>query len=223
MMRRFGISRETIQTFLSPVAAAPAWGLCFIGVRRLRGRPASSLQSDDTDQMLPAATPNYAAHGKDTTPMSTRRWQHGAVCRNNINFAELDQPKSPARIRLNSTVVWVKHDDDPEKSEFVSLLYTRDGKAYRVKARTAVMAGGGWTTRHVIRDLPQAQQEAYIQFYRSPCMMANVALRNWRFLYNMGMTGFRWFEGVGNYAEVRKTALIGADSATITRIRRSLP
>ena len=47
-------------------------------------------------------------------------------------------------------------------------------------------------------------------------MMANVALRNWRFLYNMGMTGFRWFEGVGNYTEVRKTALIGANSATIS-------
>ena len=68
----------------------------------------------------------------------------------------------------------------------------------------------------MVRDLPQAQQDAYSQFYRSPCMMANVALRNWRFLYNMGMTGFRWFEGVGNYTEVRKTALIGADSATIS-------
>ena len=96
------------------------------------------------------------------------------------------------------------------------MVYTRAGKTYRVKARTAVMAGGGWTTRHVVRDLPQAQQDAYSQFYRSPCMMANVALRNWRFLYNMGMTGFRWFEGVGNYTEVRKTALIGADSATIS-------
>ncbi len=78
------------------------------------------------------------------------------------------------------------------------------------------MAGGGWTTKHVVRDLPQAQQEAYSQFYRSPCMMANVAVRNWRFLYDMGISGFRWFEGVGNYTEVRKTALIGADSATIS-------
>jgi len=34
-----------------------------------------------------------------------------------------------------------------------------------------------------------------------------VAVRNWRFLYNMGIAGFRWFEGVGNYTEVRKTVL----------------
>jgi spermidine dehydrogenase len=85
-----------------------------------------------------------------------------------------------------------------------------------VKARTVVMAGGCWTTKHIVRDLPAAQREAYNQFYRSPCLMANVALRNWRFLYKMGISGFRWFEGIGNYAEVRRTALIAADSSTIS-------
>jgi spermidine dehydrogenase len=77
-----------------------------------------------------------------------------------------------------------------------------------VKARSVVMAGGCWTTKHIVRDLPSAQREAYSQFYRSPCLMANVALRNWRFLYKMGISGFRWFEGFGNYTEVRRTALI---------------
>ena len=38
-------------------------------------------------------------------------------------------------------------------------------------------------------------------------MMANVALRNWRFLYKMGISGCRWFDGIGNYTEVRRTAL----------------
>jgi spermidine dehydrogenase len=46
--------------------------------------------------------------------------------------------------------------------------------------------------------------------------MANVALRNWRFLYKMGISGFRWFEGIGNYTEVRRTALVGADLPTIS-------
>jgi spermidine dehydrogenase len=31
----------------------------------------------------------------------------------------------------------------------------------------------------------------------------------------MGMTGCRWFEGVGNYLEVRKLALTGVESPTI--------
>ncbi|MCU1296889.1 MAG: dependent oxidoreductase [Acidobacteriaceae bacterium] len=69
-----------------------------------------------------------------------------------------------------------QHDGDPEKSEFVSLIYTLGNKVFRVKARTVVMAGGCWTTKHIVRDLPAAQREAYNQFYRSPCLMANVEL-----------------------------------------------
>jgi spermidine dehydrogenase len=66
-----------------------------------------------------------------------------------------------------------------------------------------------------VKDLPDAQRKAYAQFYRSPCMMANVAVKNWRFLYKMGMTGCRWFEGIGNYTEVRKLALTGDATPTI--------
>jgi len=220
IMRRFGISRETIRTFLSPVEGGGS-GLGPDALSAYADYAADMLhplQSDDTDQMFPGGNTGIARLMVKTLIPESIAGDGGmeAVCRNNINFAALDQSKSPARIRLNSTAVWVKHDGDPEKSESVSVVYTRGGKTYRVKARTAVMAGGGWSTKHVVRDLPQAQQDAYSQFYRSPCMMANVALRNWRFLYNMGMTGFRWFEGVGNYTEVRKTALIGAAAATIS-------
>jgi len=78
------------------------------------------------------------------------------------------------------------------------------------------MAGGSWTTKNVVRDLGTAQREAYGQFYRSPAMMANVAVRNWKFLAKLGITGCRWFEGVGSYMQVRKIALVGADSPTIS-------
>ena len=78
------------------------------------------------------------------------------------------------------------------------------------------MAGGSWTSKHIIKDLPEAQRVAYGQFYRSPCMMANVAVRNWRFLYKMGMSGCRWFGGtVGDYFEVRKLAVVGGAEPTI--------
>jgi len=219
MRRRFGISCETIRTFLSPVEGGGS-GLgpdVLSAYADYAADMLHPLQSDDTDQMFPGGNTGIARlMVKTLIPRSIAGDDSmEAVCRNHLNFAALDQPNSPARIRLNSTAVWVKHDGDPEKSESVSVLYLRAGRIYRVKARSAVMAGGGWTTKHVVRDLPQAQQGAYGQFYRSPCLMANVAVRNWRFLYNMGITGFRWFEGVGNYTEVRKTALMGADAATM--------
>jgi spermidine dehydrogenase len=220
MMRRFGISRETIRTYLSPVEGGGS-GLGPDALSAFADYAADllhPLQSDDTDQMFPGGNTGIARLMVKTLIPQSIAGDGGmeAVCRNDINFSALDQIGSPARIRLNSTAVWVKHEGEPGKSESVSILYTREGKSYRIKARTVVMAGGGWTTKHVVRDLPQEQQEAYSQFYRSPCMMANVAVRNWRFLYDMGISGFRWFEGVGNYTEVRKTALIGADSATIS-------
>jgi spermidine dehydrogenase len=220
MMRRFGISRDTIRTFLSPVEGGGS-GLGPDVLSAYADYAADllhPLQSDDTDQMFPGGNTGIARLMAKALIQKSIAGDDSmeSVCRNEINFDALDQPSSPARIRLNSTAVWVKHDGDPEKSESVSIVYARAGKTYRVKARTVVMAGGGWATRHIVRDLPQAQQQAYSQFYRSPCMMANVALRNWRFLYKMGITGFRWFEGVGNYTEVRKTALVGADSPAIS-------
>jgi spermidine dehydrogenase len=39
--------------------------------------------------------------------------------------------------------------------------------------------------------------------------MANVALTNWRFLYKLGITGGRWFNGLGYTANIRQQMTIG--------------
>jgi spermidine dehydrogenase len=95
-----------------------------------------------------------------------------------LNFAALDAAESPARVRLSSTLISVKHDGDPAKSESVAVVYARDEKLFRVRARSAIMAGGIWTTKHIVRDLPSQHRVAYAQFYRSPSLMLNVAVRN---------------------------------------------
>jgi spermidine dehydrogenase len=138
-----------------------------------------------------------------------------AVCRNAIDFQALDRPGQQSRIRLASTTVWVRHESTPSASNFVTVAYTRGGKVYRVKARSVVMAGGCWTSKLVVRDLPSAHRQAYDQFYRSPCMMANVALRNWRFLYKLGISGCQWFEGLGSFTAIRKLPTFSTDKKTI--------
>ena len=85
-----------------------------------------------------------------------------------------------------------------------------------MKARSAVMAGGSWTSKHVIKDLPAAHSNAYAQFYRSPCLMANVAVRNWRFLQKLGITGCRWFDGFGSEFTVYRKAIIGDADQTLS-------
>jgi spermidine dehydrogenase len=218
LMERYGISRETVRTFLSPDEGG-GYGL---GPDALSGYTGYAFDElgpipEDGTQMFPDGNSGIARLIVKTLIQESIAGSSAIedVCRNNVNFAALDRAGAAARIRLGSTAVWVKHDGDPAKSESVTIAYTRGGKTYRVKARSVVMAGGSWTTRHIVRDLPADRKEAYSQFYRSPCMMANVAVRNWRFLYKLGISGCQWFEGLGSFMQVHKLALCGTDSPTI--------
>ena len=138
-----------------------------------------------------------------------------AVWKNHVNYAALDNPGQRVRLRLDSTAVRVEHMGEPAKAEFVSVVYYKDGKLYRVKARTVVMAGGGWITKHVVRDLDETRKASYDSFIYSPYMTVNVAVRNWRFLYNLGISSAQWFEGFGRFVNVRKNALFGVDMDTM--------
>ncbi len=221
MMQRHGISRETIRTFLSP-GEGGGYGLGPDALSGFTAYAADMLHpldiSDETGtQMFPDGNGGIARLITKTLIPESIAGDHSLedVCRNAVNFAVLDRAGAAARIRLDSTAVWVKHEGDPAKSEFVTVAYTRGGKTFRIRARSVVMAGGSWTTRHIVRDLPPDRVAAYRQFYRAPCMMANVAVRNWHFLYKMGISGCQWFEGLGNYMQVRKLAICGADAPTI--------
>jgi spermidine dehydrogenase len=214
-IERYGVSRETIRTFLSPVEGGGS-GLGPDALSAFCEYAADLLHpwddgSGDAVQMFPGGNTTIARLMlKALIPSAI----DGAasvddVTRGLIKFAALDVPGVPARLRLSATALSVRHDGDPAKAATVSIAYLKNGKVFRVKARSAVMAGGSWTAKHILKDLPEAQWKAYAQFYRSPCMMANVAVRNWRFLQKMGITGCRWFEGVGNYMDVRRMAVCG--------------
>jgi spermidine dehydrogenase len=221
-MERFGLSQETVRTFLSPVEGGGS-GL---------GPDALSAYSDyafemlhpiadetgDMDQMFPGGNTTIARLMVKGLLPSAIPGPHSVegVTRNNVNFSVLDATDAPIRIRLSATAMSVQHDGNPVSAKTVSIIYTKDDNLYRVKARSAVMAGGSWTSKHIVNGLPETYSQAYATFYRSPCMMANVAVRNWRFLYNKGLSGCRWFDGVGNYMEVRKLALTGMEEPTIS-------
>ena len=220
-MERYGISRETIRTYLAPVEGG-GHGIGPDALSAYSEYAADTLHPmDDSDetgaQMFPDGNSGFARLIVKTLLPAAIEGTHTVegVSQGKVNFAALDRQGNSTRIRVGATAVWVKHDGDPGKSQTVSVVYAEGKKVYVVKARSVVMAGGAWTTRHIVRDLPETHRDAYNEFLRSPCMMANVAVRNWRFLYNQGMTGCRWFEGVGNYMEVRKIATFSADSPTI--------
>jgi spermidine dehydrogenase len=221
LMNRFGLSQETVRTFLSPVEGG-ASGLGADAVSAYSDYAFEMLhpladKNGETDQMFPGGNTTIARLMlKSMNPAAI----DGAdsvedVTKNTVNFGALDTPQTRARVRLSSTAVAVEHEGDPAKANFLNITYVKAGRLYRVKARSAVLAGGSWTTKHIVRDLPEAQRNAYSQFYRSPCMMVNVGVRNWQFLYKMGVSGCQWFDGVGNYIQVCKSSLTGLQDPTV--------
>ena len=232
LMARHRITRETVRNFLSPVEGG-GYGL---GPDALSAYCAYAIETefpgdgDATlgDQMFPDGNTGFARLMVKTLIPDAFAGPHtvDAVWQSRVNFAALDRPGQHTRIRLNATVVRVEHAGNPATAPHVVITYAKGKQLFRVKTRAVVMAGGSWTSKHIVRDLPASHGDAYAQFYRSPCLMANVAVRNWRFLHQMGMSGCRWFDGLGDYLSVRPQAklpgvspTIGPDSPTVLTIK----
>jgi spermidine dehydrogenase len=219
MVQQFGISRETIRMFMATFYAqgfgvGPDALSAFAGYAFL---PPTSTRGPESWQSWPDGNAGIARHIVKTLipdsiqgPLTLQ-----GVSLGRVNFGALDRPASPVRVRINSTVVRVEHDTDPERSKYVWVTYARGGKTYRLKALSVVTAGGCWITPHIVRDLPSTHHEAFGEFHRSACLVANVAVRNWKFLYKLGITGGRWFGGLGDWTEVRKVATFATDQKTI--------
>ena len=213
LMETHHISRETVRTFLSPVSGGGS-GLGADALSAYSEYAADVLlpwKYDAGAQMFPGGNAGVARHivkalVPDAIPGAVTL---ADVCRSAVNFAALDRPGQASRIRLYSTVVAVQHEGEPQGSRAVRIIYAHDGKFYGIKARRVIMAGGSWTTKHIVQNLPEAHRQAYARFYRAPCLMANVAVRNWRFLYKLGISECQWFEGLGNYFALRKMATFG--------------
>lgn len=128
-----------------------------------------------------------------------------------VDFAALDRPDQPVRMRLGATVVRV---DDRGTVAFV-----RDGVLHRLGARRVVMASGGWINRHVLPSLPAAHREAYDSFRHAAFLVVNVALRNWRFLTRAGFGAAIWQGGLGFSCNIRRPMRMGSDPAGAPRER----
>ena len=218
LVRTYGVSREAIRLLVTPETSG-GFGLgpdvlsAFLQYEWSKVIPTVDDSMETGLQMFPGGNSGMIRlFVKTLIPASIEGPRTMAAVHNNpVNFAALDQPDQPVRIRLESTAVRVEHMGEPSKADFVSVMYLKGGKIFRVKAKTVVMAGGGWMAKHVVRDLDESRRRSYDQFFYSPYMTANVAVRNWRFLYDLGISSAAWFEGFGRYVNVRKQALFGVD------------
>jgi spermidine dehydrogenase len=105
-----------------------------------------------------------------------------------VNYARLDSPDSPVRIRLNSTVVRAKHLGDPQTATEVEVSYVRGGKAYKVKAAHCVLACYNMVIPYLCPEMSDKQKEALAYAVKIPLVYTNVQIRNWESFQKLGIS-----------------------------------
>jgi spermidine dehydrogenase len=106
-----------------------------------------------------------------------------------MDYSRLDHADSPIRIRLSSTVVLARHEENSESSKQVEVVYGRDQKAYRVRAKGAVLACWNMVIPYLCPDLPAEQKEALHYGVKVPLVYSVVGLRNWTAFHKLGLRG----------------------------------
>jgi len=135
-----------------------------------------------------------------------------------VNFDALERDGQPVSVRLNATALRVEHAGGKGGSNALAITYERGGSLSSVAARAVVMASGGWINKHTLVDMPRDLRAAYEQFSYAPALIVNVALRQWRFLYDMGITACRWFDvddGIGYCCNIRQNMVTAGHSPVL--------
>jgi spermidine dehydrogenase len=105
-----------------------------------------------------------------------------------VNYAQLDHPDSPVRIRLNSTVIRAKHLGDPQSASAVEVTYVRGGKALKVKAAHCVLACYNMVIPYLCPEMSERQKEALAYAVKIPLVYTNVQIRNWEAFQKLGIS-----------------------------------
>src|SRR5579872_805871 len=169
---------------------------------------------DPTDDIYLASFPGghagTARHFlKKIIPAALRgEYRMADILNSPVQWAQLDKPHEPVRMRLSSTVVAVSHEGDPQTARGVVVTYLRGGKLYRVRAKAAILCGQQHANRHICRDISPLYREAMNTFHHAPMLTVNVAVRNWKFLEKLGIASARWFEGFGWWVSLRRNLQI---------------
>ena len=182
---------------IDAVSAQDAWGFGFMGFQGLKLEP-SPGKGMNHDAIPNEEAEKYFFHFPDgnstVARLLVRRLVPEAIPGSSLddvitaraNYARLDQPESPVRIRLNSTVVRVEHAGNPRTATRVRLTYSRFGKLYAVEAPNTILACWHMVIPYICTELPEDQKQALRSAAKVPLLYTNVALRNWTSFQKLG-------------------------------------
>jgi spermidine dehydrogenase len=71
------------------------------------------------------------------------------------------------------------------------------------------MANGAWSSQYIVQDVGPEYREAFKDFVRAPMLVVNVAFRNWRFMYDQGVTAASYRDRFGFSCNIRQSMVAG--------------
>ncbi len=106
------------------------------------------------------------------------------------DYAKLDAPGAPIRIRLNQIAVRARNVNPTSKSSGVEIAYTDakgGGAVMRVRAKDCVLASWNMMIPYLCPELPAAQKAAMHKLIKTPLVYTSVALKDWQAFRKLGI------------------------------------
>jgi spermidine dehydrogenase len=206
-----GVNDEIVELFqayphplfgvgIDAVAAQDAWGLGLPGFKGLSLNPAPG-KGMNRDCIRNDEAERYFFHFPDGNAsiarLLVRKLIPAAIPGNSTNgivlakadYSRLDEPSSPTRIRLNSTVVKVNHRGHPSSAKEVEVSYFTEKKLKTVRATNCILACWHVVIPYIAQELPDAQKAALASAQKVPLLYTNVVVRNWIAFQKLGARG----------------------------------
>ena len=180
---------------IDAVPAQDAWGLGYPGFDGL-GLDATPGPGMNHDAIHNAEAQRYFFHFPDGNAtlarLLVRRLVPAAIPGGAVedlvtaraDYARLDEPASPARVRLNSTVFRVRPAGEAGP---VDVAYVRGGRTRVARGRRCVLACWSTIVPHLLPELPRAQKAALAYAVKVPIVYTNVLLRDWTAFHRLGV------------------------------------
>ena len=108
-----------------------------------------------------------------------------------MNYAALDDPSSPVRLRLNSTAISARNLGDPASAKEVEVKYARGGEVRSVRGATCVLACWNMVIPYMCPEMPRKQKDALAYGVKVPLVYTNVLIRNWEPFKKLGISSAR--------------------------------
>jgi spermidine dehydrogenase len=131
-----------------------------------------------------------------------------------VDYARLDRTDSPIRIRLNSSVVQVRHTGAVASADRVEVTYIKGGQARRVIGSHCILACWNSIIPYICPDIPAKQREALAYGIKAPIVYTNVLLRNWTSFAKLGVANITAPSGYHTSIQLPEPVTIGGYHAS---------